>query len=489
MSQDVTLIDFFCGAGGSSTGAKAAGVRVTGAANHWKLAIETHNTNHPETEHYLDDIQETHPSCYPNADIAWFSPSCTNHSLAKGRKRKNLAQLDLWGEHKIDPAEEKSRATMREVVEFTEYHRYQAVIVENVVDVRQWAYFDHWLQAMLNLGYDYRILYLNSQFFSVPQSRDRFYAVFWRTGNRAPDLDFRPHAACAVHGAVQAVQAWKKAKQWGRYGARRQYIYCCPRCGKEVQPAHVRAASVIDWSIPSELIGNRQRPLKPRTIERIMAGLKKFGYLDNLVSLGHWNAEDNSMVRSVDAPLNTLTARQETGLVQPFLTSQHDGRNPVRSVDDPLWCITGMNNEQQLVTPPGSFIVDMKNSYSPKCDYVLPPRHLNEPLTTIVASAQQHALLTPFVMSYYGTQPTYALADDPLPTMRTVSHEALVTPEQVLERTGFRMLQPHELKRGMGFAEAYVILGNKRDQVRQIGNAVTPPVAHALVERVVRSLI
>lgn len=186
MSTLITASDYFCGAGGSSSGLVAAGVEVRHAANHWQRAIETHQTNHPQTEHSIDDLQVAHPSWYPRTTIAWFSPECTNHSLSKGRKRKAAAQLDLWGETGLGEDEIRSRATMREVVEFTEYHRYEVVIVENVVDIRYWDFFDDWWSAMLNLGYHGRILYLNSMFFGVPQSRDRFYAVFWKRGNRAP---------------------------------------------------------------------------------------------------------------------------------------------------------------------------------------------------------------------------------------------------------------------------------------------------------------
>ena len=124
----LTLTDLFCGAGGSSTGAVKGGARVVMAANHWQLAIETHQTNHPATNHDLADLMVTHPSRYQRTDILWISPECTNHSIAKGRKRKNLGQLDLWGNDRVDPAEERSRATMREVIEFTTYHRYEIVI-------------------------------------------------------------------------------------------------------------------------------------------------------------------------------------------------------------------------------------------------------------------------------------------------------------------------------------------------------------------------
>lgn len=57
-----------------------------------------------------------------------------------------------------------------------------------------------------------------------------------------------------------------------------------------------------------------------------------------------------------------------------------------------------------------------------------------------------------------------------------------------LEDCGFRMIQPHEIQAAMAFPETYKVLGNKRDKVRQLGNAVTPPVMRMLVERCVKSL-
>ena len=521
----ITATDFFCGAGGSSSGLVAAGVEVRGAANHWALAIETHNTNHPQTTHYLDDLQQAHPSRYPRTTLAWFSPSCTNHSLAKGRKRKGIGQLDLWGESGVDPAEEKSRATMREVIEFTEYHRYEIVIVENVVDIRHWQFYDEWLTAMLNMGYDHKVLYLNAQFFGVPQSRDRFYAVFWKRGNHAPDLDFRPPAVCSKHGAVQAVQVFKKSEfQWGRYGARRQYVYRCPHCGEEVMPVFRPAVDVIDWSLPSEKIGDRKTPLKEKTTQRILAGLKKFGSWPHVADLGHSHAEHNGKVHSVESPLPTETGQQRHALVQPFITSYYSREQskgwPVSEIADALPVIPG-DPRHALVTPP--FMVILKNSHSPDGKYTLPPRMIDEPLTTVVASASQHGLVTPpfivetggvwergpysvndvlptlmtrqtaslvqppFIMAHYNNA-VYSQVDAPMPTVPGVNHHSLITPEDILPECGFRMLEPSELKLGMSFPESYIILGNKRDQVKQVGNAVCPNVAEWIARRCVESL-
>lgn len=541
----LTATDLFCGAGGSSSGLVAAGIDVKMAANHWKLAIETHSTNHPHTEHDCADLRETHPSLYPKTDILWASPECTNHSLAKGKKRKALHQLDLWGEHKIDPAEERSRATMREVVEFSEYHRYQFIIVENVVDIRYWAHYDAWIQEMHGLGYDHKALYLNAMFFGVPQSRDRIYIVFWRKGNRAPDLDFRPLAECPEHGLCNAIQVYKKHDYpWGRYGSRRQYVYRCPTCGMEVKPQHTPAYVAIDWSVPSERIGDRDKPLKEKTTKRILEGLKKF-VTPIVVQTSYGSAHDPT---SITDPMPSQTTRQSAALVQPFLASYYGSAQttstqepvptittldrhalvtpfmlayanqltPPRSVDDPMFTIS-TENFPGVVTP---FVALMKNNSG--------SRSVDQSLATIVASAEHHALITPFIahlrnhgaatgmdvsigtitasafhhalvqpfmVNYNNQESSLRSLEDAMPTIATQRTPRLIepgdfdfSPEVMLPECGFRMLQPHELKRAMSFPDSYIILGNKREQVRQIGNAVCCNVAAWIAQRCVESL-
>jgi len=531
-SSDITLSDFFCGAGGSSTGAVKAlngRGRVLMAANHWARAIETHNLNHPTTDHYLDDLQATHPSRYPKTTICWMSPECTNHSIAKGKQRKNLAQLDLWGESKVDPAEERSRATMREVVEFTAYHKYEIVIVENVTDIQHWQHYEMWLTAMLNLGYKHKALYLNAQFFDVPQSRDRIYIVFWKKGNRAPDLDFRPAALCAEHGQINAMQVWKKqGRSGGRYGKNGQYTYRCPNCGTEVKPFYRPAASVIDWSISSQRIGDRKKPLKPKTMERIMTGLRKFA---RPVIIDVAYAGNGGRAYPYDNALPTQTGRQTFALASmsnppvilpPFLVNYYTREDAQSAIDQPIGVIP-TENRHALVVPP--FFAVMKNSA--RDGYTQPPISIGDPLTTLVASASQHALITPFitsvnhstnrntsvdsvmptvmtqtcpslvtpfVMDYY-TNPGYVDVSNPLPTIVSQDHHALIEtsdtafdPADLINSCEFRMLEPDELKRGMSFPNSYVITGNKRDQVRQIGNAVCPNVAEWIVGRCAESL-
>lgn len=62
--MSLTVTDLFCGGGGSSTGAiQVPGVSIRIAANHWDLAVEVHNQNHPTADHAAVDLHEEDP-CY-----------------------------------------------------------------------------------------------------------------------------------------------------------------------------------------------------------------------------------------------------------------------------------------------------------------------------------------------------------------------------------------------------------------------------------------
>lgn len=53
-----TAIDLFAGLGGWSTGARAAGVQVLWAANHWPEAVKWHAANHKDTDHICQDLHQ-----------------------------------------------------------------------------------------------------------------------------------------------------------------------------------------------------------------------------------------------------------------------------------------------------------------------------------------------------------------------------------------------------------------------------------------------
>jgi DNA (cytosine-5)-methyltransferase 1 len=518
-ASDLTVTDQFCGAGGTSLAAKAAGARVALAMNHWKLAVETHNTNFPETLHDCVDISACDPRRYPRTDILLTSPECTCHSLAKGQKRNQQAQtLPGFGELlRIDPAAERSRATMLDVPRFAEHHQYELIIVENVVEARNWILFDEWLLMMQKLGYTWEIVYFNSMFaHPTPQSRDRMYVVFWKKGNTAPDLRFTPTAYCQhCDKDVTSVQSWKNPlKKWGRYGKGKQYVYRCPHCACEVVPYYYAAANAINWGLPIQRISERSKPLKPKTLRRIQMGLDRFATEPVLIELAHGSAM-SGMIRPVTAPAptqttaqsvgvlssfivgldhmhatgnsahsvagvcSTQTARQDKALVMPYLIERH-GTSTTCPVSEPLSTVTAQGNHHGLVVP---YLLDHLWEYR--------PRSVTDPLTTVVAGGNHHGLvLSPevsssFLVSYYGQDSLRSIVD-PMGTLTTLDRHALVTPAETrprVEDCSFRMLQPPEIGRAMAFPDTYVVLGNSREKTKQYGNAVTPPVMHMILER------
>lgn len=505
---DITMNDYFCGAGGSSTGALQTGlVRVRTAANHWDKALETHASNHAATRHVLCDLSSFNPRRIPAATIGWFSPECTHHSSARGKKRQEQFGPDLFGETLPSEAAERSRATMWDVPRFTEAHRYQAVIVENVFEVLQWVMFDAWLLAMTSMGYRYRIVSLNAmhawaQGPAVGQSRDRVFIVFWKAGNRAPDLDgmLAPPAWCERCGQMVAgEQAWKPGRSAGRYRA--QYLYQCRVCHDVVEPVVLPASSFLDLTNTGTLIGDRTRPLKPRTMERIRAGIEKYwGPL--AVPL---EGRDGLNARSITEPLRTMTTRNETGLATPPFIAELRGTSTTRPASDPLSTITAGGFHHALVT-----------AYYGKGD----TRPVSDPIGT-VTTHERHALLVPAGGTWNDTAQS---VDEPIRTVTTRDTTALVMrnhtprgqlaqmvtpaaepirtitasiPHSVLaaeqptidlDQVYFRMVEPAESKLAQGFPGSYVMVGTRREQQILAGNAVPPPCGRDLVAAVAASL-
>ncbi len=398
--------------------------------------------------------------------------NCTNHSVAKGKKRAGN-QPDLFGEILPDAAAERSRATMWDVPRFAECHRYQAVIVENVVDAANWEPFTAWLMAMDSLGYEHHIVFLNSMHAQVlgagaAQSRDRMYVVFWRKGNRVPDFVkvTSPAAVCPECGDVRARQAFKRTRRWGRY--RQQYRYICPnvKCRNAVvEPMFRPAADIIDWSLMGTRIGDRDRPLADKTMARIQAGIERYW--------GPFITEHTAeyRVRGIDRPLSTVRAGgHHFGLVTPV-----EGRDGKRAapVSDPLRTMT-TRNESGL-----AFIAELRGGGSKH-------RAVSDPLATVTAAGNHHGLVT----TYYGNGSTVPTSEA-LPTCTTVERHALLSkPATAIDINDvlFRMLEPSEIARAMDFPADYVMLGNRREQVRLAGNAVTPCAARDLVGVVAESL-
>jgi DNA (cytosine-5)-methyltransferase 1 len=246
-------IDLFCGSGGFSEGSAQAGVEVVWAANHNPLAVKFHTANHPSTDHLCQDLHQADWRTVPAHDIVLASPACQGHSRARGKEKAH---------------HDSQRSTAWAVVSCAEYHRSEALIVENVPEFLDWALYPAWADALKRLGYALAPHIINAANHGVPQERERLFLICTRSKEPL-------------------------------------YLNIAPK-------PHVPISTVIEWD------RHRWNPIQTsrrsaKTLERIRNGRKRFGdcFLAPFYSSG-----SGLTGRSIDRPLGTITTKDRWLLIR-----------------------------------------------------------------------------------------------------------------------------------------------------------------------------
>lgn len=112
-------------------------IRIVAAVNHWQLAVQSHQQNHPEAQHYCQDAALLDPRRLPPFDVLLASPECRGHTHARGKDR---------------PHHDASRATAWCVVNVAEVTKPHYLVVENVPEFREWILYPLWRSALESLG-------------------------------------------------------------------------------------------------------------------------------------------------------------------------------------------------------------------------------------------------------------------------------------------------------------------------------------------------
>lgn len=422
------IVDNFAGGGGASTGIElATGRSVDIAINHDPAAIAMHRANHPETEHYCENVWEVDPreACgNRKVALAWFSPDCKHFSKAKGSKPveksiRGLAWVAIRWAKMVRP-----RVIMLENVE--EFQTWGPLMTDNKPDPRyKGRTFHHFVHALKRYGYtvDWRELVASD--YGAPTSRRRFFLIARCDGRpiRWPE---------PTHGAPDSLGVQSgRLKPWRT------------------------AAEVIDWGVECKSIFEREKPLCENTMRRIARGLKKF---------------------VVDNPEPYIVKRKA-----PYIIQYHSetAKNEVRgqSMEMPLMTADS-SNRYGLVT------AWMMHYYGQSIG-----SPADAPLGTITARGQHIAQVEAFLIKYYGQGDAQNIME-PLHTITTKDRFGLVEvkgrPYQIID-IGMRMLTPRELFRAQGFPDSYIIDRDadgkaypRSAQVARCGNAVPPPFAEAL---------
>jgi DNA (cytosine-5)-methyltransferase 1 len=163
----IRAIDLFCGGGGSSWGARAAGVRLVGAVDAWDVATDTYADNFPTarrntlTYRLSEDVGPDIFDGLGKVDLLLASPECTNHSIARGAKERC----------------EASRRSGWFVRRFVDELSPRWIVLENVNGMRSWDGFDELMNELRRQGYKVRMQSLDAASFSVPQNRRRLFIM------------------------------------------------------------------------------------------------------------------------------------------------------------------------------------------------------------------------------------------------------------------------------------------------------------------------
>lgn len=179
---------------------------------------------------------------------------------------------------------------------------------------------------------------------------------------------------------------------------------------------------------------------------------------------------------SVEEPQPTVTSSIPL-LVEPFIVPQGVWNGP-REIDRPLDTLTTTSRGVGLAEP---FMVTVNHGEG---DTTRRAQSVDDPMPTATSKIGS-GICEPFLIAYYGTN-NMSEAGEPIPTVTTKPRFGLVETEVTHYRLDirFRMLQPRELARAQGFPDTYKFTGNREEVVKQIGNAVPPNTAKALIMEV-----
>jgi len=253
-------IDLFCGAGGSSWGARNAGAKILAGFDMWSLAGEVYKDNFPEARFYESSLENIDPTAVAKelgrVDLMLASPECTNHSVARG----------------TDDRDEKSKETALQVTRFAEAIKPRWIVIENVGGMKSWSMYGVFLDGLAGLGYHTREQILNAARLGVPQSRKRLFIL----------------------------------------------------CDKQNKPSPIpmstatpiSAREVIDWNGTHKYSPLHQEKRAEGTLERAYRAIQALGSREPFL-LVYYGTDKGGGWQSVDVPLRTITTLDRFALVRP----------------------------------------------------------------------------------------------------------------------------------------------------------------------------
>lgn len=497
LTTDEIIVDNFAGGGGASTGLELGlGRHVDIAINHDPEAIALHAANHPQTEHYIEDVFAIDPRTATRGrpvGLGWLSPDCKHHSKAKGgkpreKKIRGLAWVGVkWA------GTTKMRGLMLENVE--EFQDWGPLIAKRCKDTGRVVKLDGTVAAPGE-----RVPVHEQHLVPCPRRKGRHFRQFIASLRRMGyDAEWRELRACDYGAPTTRKRLFLIARN-----DRRPIIWAAPTHGdptselvkrRKLKPYRT-AAECIDFSIPCTSIFGRTRPLADATLRRIARGIVRYvleAEKPFIAPAGttivapfiteHANASHQRNF-SANEPLRTQCAEVKGGhfaLVAATLIKHYGGNytGPGVDLNGPIHAITATDHHA-LVT---SHLVKLRKG----CD----GQSVDTPIGT--ATSREHfGEVRAFLVKYYGNELGGVSLQEPMHTITATDRMGLITVRidgetYAIADIGMRMLEPHELYAAQGFPPGYRTAIDYRGkrlsksaQVRMCGNSVSPVIPAAL---------
>ncbi len=329
------VVDNFAGGGGASTGI-ALGLKrhVDIAINHDKDAIDMHMLNHPETKHYCESVWDVDPieACSGrDVGLAWFSPDCKHFSRAKGGK----------------PVDKNIRGLAWVAVRWAALVNVRVIMLENVSEFLTWGPIGEDDKPCKKRKGETFNAFVEALTTGLSRNHPAIDDVKEALGEHF-DLDL-------IEQGLGYHVEWKilKACDYGAPTIRKRLFLIARKDGEPITwplPTHGKglapyktAADIIDWNIPARSIFGRKKPLVEATMKRIAKGLEKFVFNSDhpFVVPGecsvpfiteHANASSQRNMPA-NEPLRTICAQVKGGhfALVSPVLKPHDGKEVITS--------------------------------------------------------------------------------------------------------------------------------------------------------------
>lgn len=452
------IIDLFCGAGGTTTGFDRAKHinqfikmgKVVACINHDHLAIKSHWSNHPDVEHFEEDITvmyghyvqgifmkssmfvrlirivDWYRLCYPDAKvILWASLECTNFSKAKGGLSRDA----------------DSRTLANHLLPYIEFLNPDYIQIENVVEFMAWGPLvpktgkseDGYPCSFLSVRTDKKSKKVSVGPHLVPESRKAGTDwIRWRESiNLMGYEDQWKEMNSADYGALTS-----RNRLFGIF-AKRGLPIAWPTPTHAKNPGKSKmfgdlkpwqaVKHALDFKDEGKSVFNRKKKLSSKTFQRLYMGCIKHvaGGKDALIA--KWNSNDpktgTNSGHSVDDPCPTVTTQNRLGvafITKAFSSNSNKSVNPGSSTEHPAPTIT---TQGRLGV---AFISRYNGTNGGKHDN---SKSVEEPMGALSCGDNQAKVVAHFIDKAYSGDPESknSSTDEPCPTITTKPHESIVT--------------------------------------------------------------